>query len=250
MSIGGTRRKRSSGASVGELRDKLLSLTSAIVGHRGGYPLWDAAASIRNRVASSPRVNSTPKGTLPDDVSPFSVHYIQHMFTCSSQCSGLFEWLAFSSRGRATRLSGLEGDAPLAACGAWDGMGCATTSRRFEREMLFTPRSTLRENFTVVPLDVKKDRTPHTSAKRRPAAQVDLHKHRSCRLWLQPAQRTDSPTTHASPRTTRSAKRASPRNAARKGAVHVHDGLPPLRHRRPDRLRPCESRVPARRRVW
>ena len=117
-------------------------------------------------------------------------------------------------------------------------MGCATTSRRFEREMLFTPRSTLRENFTVVPLDVKKDRTPHTSAKRRPAAQVDLHKHRSCRLWLQPAQRTDSPTTHASPRTTRSAKRASPRNAARKGAVHVHDGLPPLRHRRPDRLHP------------
>ena len=117
-------------------------------------------------------------------------------------------------------------------------MGCATTSRRFEREMLFTPRSTLRENLTVVLLDVKKDRTPHTSAKRRPAAQVDLHKHRSCRLWLQPAQRTDSPTTHASPRTTRSAKRASPRNAARKGAVHVHDGLPPLRHRRPDRLHP------------
>ena len=120
-------------------------------------------------------------------------------------------------------------------------MGCATTSRRFEREMLFTPRSTLRENFTVVPLDVKKDRTPHTSAKRRPAAQVDLHKHRSCRLWLQPAQRTDSPTTHASPRTTRSAKRASPRNAARKGAVHVHDGLPPFRHRRPDRLRPVRA---------
>ena len=60
-------------------------------------------------------------------------------------------------------------------------MGCATTSRRFEREMLFTPRSTLRETFTVAPLDVKKDRTPHTSAKRRPAAQVDLHKHRSCR---------------------------------------------------------------------
>ena len=135
----------------------------------------------------------------------------------------------------------------LVMTGTSDGMGIgmgwdvAATSPRFERELLFTPRSTLRENFTVVPLDVKKDRTPHTSAKMRPAAQVDLHKHRSCRLWLQPAQRTDSPTTHASPRTTRSAKRASPRNAARKGAVHVHDGLPPLRHRRPDRLRPVRA---------